>query len=145
MYTHILIPTDGSALAGKAVQHGSALASAIGARVSVLTVTTPFHVFTLDPDMGEDSPSEYRERIEKQVARTLSAAGEVMKAAGVAFDLLAAEHGHPYQAIIDTAKARGCDLVVMASHGRRGIAGLVIGSETVKVLTHSKVPVLVHR
>jgi nucleotide-binding universal stress UspA family protein len=75
----------------------------------------------------------------------LSAVAQAAHAAGVACDTVRVEHEHPYQAIIDTALSKGCDLIVMASHGRRGISALVLGSETVKGLTHCKIPVLVHR
>src|SRR5215469_12329357 len=134
MYTHILIPTDGSELAGKAVQHGVALAKRIGAKVTMLTV--------LPPDMSTTD----REMNEIRKARTLRILDAVaMQAAGVACETIQVEHDDPYQAIIDTAGSKGCDLIVMASHGRRGIAAIVLGSETVKVLTHCKIPVLVYR
>jgi nucleotide-binding universal stress UspA family protein len=145
MYRNILIPTDGSELAGKAVQHGIALAGRIGAKVTVLTVLPPFHVFTTDRQMLEDTPVEYHERMHEHAEKTLGAAAEVARAAGVESELIHVEHEHPYQAIIETAASRHCDLIAMASHGRRGVAALVIGSETVKVLTHSNIPVLVHR
>jgi nucleotide-binding universal stress UspA family protein len=145
MYKHLLLPTDGSELAGKAVQGGIALASEMGAKVTVLTVLPPFHVFTTDAQMIEDTPGQYKERIRKQAARTLGDASAAAKAAGVAIDTVQVEHEHPYQAIIDTAGSKGCDLIVMASHGRRGVAAIVPGSETVKVLTHSKIPALVYR
>ena len=77
--------------------------------------------------------------------KTLGAVADAARAAGVAYETVSVEHEHPHQAIIDTAKSKGCDLVVMASHGRHGISAVVLGSETVKVLTHSKIPVLVHR
>lgn len=145
MYTNILIPTDGSELAGKAVQHGIALAKAIKAKVTALTVSLPFHVFTFETEMVEDTPAEYKKSTKERTAKILGAAATTAKAAGVACETLHVEHEHPYQAIIETAKSKGCDLIVMASHGRRGISALVLGSETVKVLTHSKIPVLVHR
>lgn len=145
MYKHILIPTDGSSFAAKAVEHGVALAKAIGAKVTVLTVSRPFHMFTTDTQMIEDTPAQYKTRMQREAVATLGAAADAVKAAGVAFDAIQVEHEHPYQAIIDTAGAKGCDLIVMASHGRRGVAALLIGSETVKVLTHCAIPVLVHR
>src|SRR5271169_7106012 len=145
MYANILIPTDGSELAGKAVQHGIALAKRIGARVTVLTVLPPFHTFTTDTQMIEDTPAQYKARMQKHAEKTLGAVADAAQAAGVAREMVQFEHEHPYQAIIDTAESKGCDLIVMASHGRRGISALVLGSETVKVLTHSKIPVLVHR
>jgi nucleotide-binding universal stress UspA family protein len=143
MYTNILIPTDGSQLAGKAVQDGIALAKRIGARVTVLTVLPPFHTITTDPQMIEDTPAQYKARMQKHAEEILSAVA--MQAAGVACETIQVEHEHPYQAIIDTADSKGCDLIVMASHGRHGISAIVLGSETVKVLTHCKIPVLVHR
>ena len=145
MYAKILIPTDGSELAGKAVQHGIALAERIGAKVTVLTVLTPFHVFTTDTQMLEDTPAQYKVRMQAYAEKTLDAVAQAAQAAGVACEMVHVEHEHPYQAIIDTAESKGCDLIVMASHGRHGISAIVLGSETVKVLTHSKIPVLVHR
>jgi len=145
MYRSILIPTDGSELAGKAVVDGIALAKEIGAKVTILTVTRPFHVVTTDPGMLTDTPALYETHMAAYAAKTLGAATEAAKAAGVACEAIQVEGEHPYQAIIDTAASKGCDLIVMASHGRRGIAALLLGSETVKVLTHSKIPVLVHR
>ena len=145
MYTNILIPTDGSELAGKAVQHGIALAKRIGAKVTALTVLPPFHMFTTDTQMIEDTPAQYKVRMQEHAEKTLGAVARAAQAAGVACETVHVEHEHPYRAIIDTAESKGCDLIVMASHGRHGIAAIVLGSETVKVLTHSKIPVLVHR
>ena len=145
MYTNILIPTDGSELAGKAVQHGIALAKRIGAKTTVLTVLPPFHTFTTDAQMIEDTPAEYKARMQEHAGKTLGAAAHAAQAAGVACEIVHVEHEHPYQAIIDTAVSKGCDLIVMASHGRHGVSAIILGSETVKVLTHSKIPVLVHR
>ena len=138
MYTHILIPTDGSELAGKAVQHGVALAKRIGAKVSMLTVLPP-PMITADREVTEIRKASMQKHAEEIL-------GAVAKqAAGVACEMIQVEHEHPYQAIIDTADLKGCDLIVMASHGRRGISAIVLGSETVKVLTHCKIPVLVYR
>ena len=145
MYSNILIPTDGSELAEKAVHHGIALAKRIGARVTVLTVLLPFHIFTTDTQMLEDTRAQYNARMQELAETTLGAIAIAAKAAGVACEMIHVDHEHPYRAIIDTAELKGCDLIVMASHGRRGIAAIVLGSETVKVLTHSKIPVLVHR
>src|SRR5271169_1323346 len=145
MYTNILIPTDGSALAGMAVQHGIALAKKIGAKVTALTVLPPFRILTTNTQMIEDTPASYRADMQKHAEQTLGAVARAAQAAGVACELIHVEHEHPYQAIIDTARSKGCDLVVMASHGRRGVSAIILGSETVKVLTHSKIPVLVHR
>ena len=144
MYTNILIPTDGSELSGKAVDHGIALANRIGVKVTVLTVLPPFHTFTTDRQMLEDAPAQYA-RMQKHAENILGAVAHAAQAAGVACEMVQVEHGHPYQAIIDTAESKDCDLIVMASHGRHGISAIVLGSETVKVLTHSKIPVLVLR
>jgi nucleotide-binding universal stress UspA family protein len=145
MYANILIPTDGSALAEKAAQHGIALAKRIVAKTTALTVSPPFHVFTTDTQMLEDTPAQYQARMKQRAEKILGAVAHAAQAAGVACETVHVEHEHPYQAIIDTAVSKGCDLIVMASHGRRGISAIVLGSETVKVLTHSKIPVLVHR
>jgi len=145
MYTSILIPTDGSELAGKAVRHGIALAKEIGAKATVLTVSPPFHTLSTDTQMITDTPAQYKAHMQEHAKKTLGAVAQAAKTAGVACETVHVEHEHPYQAIIDTAKSKGCDLIVMASHGRRGVSAIVLGSETVKVLTHSKTPVLVHR
>jgi nucleotide-binding universal stress UspA family protein len=145
MYTNILIPTDGSELAGKAVQHGVALAKRIGANITALTVLPPFHVLTANTQMLEDTPASYKARMQQHAEKTLGAVARAAQVAGVPCEMVHVEHEHPYQAIIDTAETKKCDLIVMASHGRHGISAIVLGSETVKVLTHSKIPVLVHR
>ena len=144
MYTHILIPTDGSDLSRKAIRHGITLAKAVNAKVTAVTVSTPFHVVSVEPAMVTDTPQTYQKHMATVAAKYL---GEVVTAAaaGVSCETVHVEHEHPYQAIIDTANKRGCDLIVMASHGRRGVSAIVLGSETVKVLTHSTVPVLVCR
>jgi nucleotide-binding universal stress UspA family protein len=139
MYTHILIATDGSELAGKAVQHGSALAEQIGAKVTILTVLPPLALSTTDRELIEIRKASMQKRAEEIL-------GAVAKqVAGIACETIQVEHEDPYRAIIDTADSKGCDLIVMASHGRRGISAILLGSETVKVLTHCKIPVLVYR
>jgi nucleotide-binding universal stress UspA family protein len=145
MYKHILIPDDGSDLSAKAVQHGIALAKAINARVTGITVTMPFHIFAVAPGMVTDVPEEYTKRVAALALKYLEQIKGAAASAGVNCDVLHVEHAQPYQAIIDAAKGRGCDLIVMASHGRRGVSAIVLGSETVKVLTHSTIPVLVCR
>ena len=145
MYTHILMPTDGSELAGKAIRHGIALAKRIGAKVTALTVIPPFHTFTTDTQMIEDTPAQYKTRMQEHAEKILGVVVNAAHAAGVSCETVHIEHEHPYQAIIDIADLKGCDLIVMASHGRHGISAIVLGSETVKVLTHCKIPVLVHR
>ena len=145
MYRHLLIPTDGYPLSMEAITHGVELARETGAKVSVVTVTEPFHMFSFGVVQLEDTPRDYRREMEQRAARTLEEAANVANAAGVAHEEVHVEDDEPYRAIIRVAEERGCDLIVMASHGRRGVAALVLGSETVKVLTHSTTPVLVYR
>lgn len=145
MYRHILIPTDGSALAGKAVTHGMALAKKIGAQVTVLTVTLPFHALTTDTQMIEDTAPQYKARMASHAEKTLAAAVLQAKAAGAECEVIHTEFDRPYQVIIEVANTKSCDLIVMASHGRSGISAMLLGSETLKVLTHCTIPVLVHR
>jgi nucleotide-binding universal stress UspA family protein len=145
MHTSILIPTDGSELASKAVQHGIALAKQISAKVTVLTVLPPFHTLTTDARMIEDTPAQYKARTHKQAEKTLNAAVSCAKSEGVVCETIQVEHEQPYRAIIDTATSKSCDLIVMASHGRHGVSAIILGSETLKVLTHCKIPVLVYR
>jgi nucleotide-binding universal stress UspA family protein len=95
--------------------------------------------------MIEDTPAQYKTRMQKRAEKILGAVIHAAQAVGVACEGVHVEHEHPYQAIIDTTVSKGCDLIVMASHGRHGISAIVLGSETVKVLTHSKIPVLVYR
>jgi len=140
MYTHILIPTDGSELAGKGVQHGVALAKLIGAKITILTVLPP-DMITADREVDEIRKASKQKHAEE----VLGTVATQTQTAGVACETIQVEHEHPYQAIINTADSKGCDLIVMASHGRRGISAIVLGSETVKVLTHCKIPVLVYR
>jgi nucleotide-binding universal stress UspA family protein len=145
MHKHILIPTDGSDLSKDAVQYGVALAKAVNAKVTGITVSTPFHVLAVDPDMLTDTSESYKKRIATIATKYLEQIKESAAEVGVSCDTVHVEHEHPFQAIIDGAKTNGCDLIVMASHGRRGISAIVLGSETVKVLTHSTIPVLVCR
>ncbi|MGO9804652.1 MAG: universal stress protein [Steroidobacteraceae bacterium] len=145
MYSNILIPTDGSELADTAVEHGIALAKRVGARATLLTVVPPFHVFTANTQMLEDTPDQYKARMQEHTEKVFATGARAARAAGVGYESIVVDHEHPYLAIIDTADSKSCDLIVMASHGRHGVAAIVLGSETVKVLTHSKIPVLVYR
>jgi nucleotide-binding universal stress UspA family protein len=145
MYTHILIPTDGSQLSEMALREGMRLAKSIGASATVLTVSPPFHTATIDPVMLTDTPEQWKKDCRAAAERYLGVAREAAATAGVACEYLHVVNDHPYEAIIETASKAGCDLIFMASHGRRGVAAIVLGSETTKVLTHSKMPVLVCR
>ncbi|TXL71607.1 universal stress protein [Vineibacter terrae] len=145
MYRHILVPIDGSPLSASAVGKAAALAKALGARMTVMTVTEPFHVLAVDPVIVTATPAEYERLTAEHAGRYLSAAEAEVAAAGVRCATLHVKDEHTYQAIIDTAAKEGCDLIAMSSHGRHGLAALLVGSETIKVLTHSKIPVLVYR
>jgi nucleotide-binding universal stress UspA family protein len=145
MFRHILIPTDGSELAERAVSRGVALAKEQGAKITALIVSRPFHVMTLEPGMLADTPLAYGKHVAERTGKYLDVVSAAAKAAGVTCHALSLEHEHPYKAIIETAKNRECDLIVMASHGRSGASAVLLGSQTVKVLTHSNVPVLVYR
>ena len=147
MYQHILIPTDGSALSGHAVTQGIALAKVIGARVSGLFVApapTPLVFEGLVP-VDYMQPEEHAALSARAAARALGVIEKAAQQAGVACECLTISGEYPAQAILEIAVRRKCDLIVMASHGRRGLAGVLLGSETQKVLTHAKVPVLVCR
>lgn len=145
MYKHILIPSDGSDLAEKAVINGIQFAKEIGAKATGVTVTEPFHLLTVAPGQLEYTRAEYSKHCQAHAAKVLKTVSAAATGAGVSCATVHVEHEHRYQGIIDTAAANGCDLIIMASHGRRGTTAIVLGSETVKVLTHSKIPVLVHR
>lgn len=149
MYHNILIPTDGSELSEKAVRQGVELAKAFGAKITFVTVWEQFHTMASEPQMVVDMPEEYKKYVHDYLtadAHTrLSAAKSVADQASVSCETVDVEHDQVYQGILDAAAACGCDLIVMASHGRSGLTGIVLGSETLKVLTHSKLPVLVYR
>jgi len=148
MYKNILLSTDGSELARKGVEHGIALAKALSAKVAIITVTEPLPV-----DYGSGHASGWipsQEEFESFDAAAKERAGKVLDEAramaeqiGISADLLHVPNAHPATAIIDTAKSRGCDLIVMASHGRRGLRKLLLGSQTSEVLVDGSVPVLV--
>jgi nucleotide-binding universal stress UspA family protein len=146
MYRHILIPTDGSELAEHAVTNGLSLAKSVGAKVSVIIVEEPFNWLNVSETKAKQAFEElakHAEQIKKHAARVLNRVANAAKQAGVSCDAIQVEDEQPYKAIIATAADRGCDLIVMASHGRSGLSAVVLGSVTNKVLTHTKIPVLV--
>ena len=143
MFKHILIPTDGSELSEAAVQNGIQLARSLNAKVTGLHVVLPFHVFTTRTEMLEDTKGQYERESKIQAEQFLNFIKKTAQKAEVRCETEYATSDHPYETIIKTAENRGCDLVVMASHGRRVVQGVLIGSETQKVLTHTKTPVLV--
>jgi nucleotide-binding universal stress UspA family protein len=140
MYRHILIPTDGSELAEHGVAHGLALAKSIGAKVSVIFVVEPFSEMS---GRFIEAVASYAELRKEQATSALNRAASMAKEAGVSCETIQAENAQPHQAIIAAAEDKGCDLIVMSSHGRSGLSMLLIGSVTNKVLTHANTPILV--
>jgi len=145
MFKHILVPTDGSKLSEKAIKHAVQLAKPGKSKVTVLHVMPKFHTFTYQADMLEMTAQEYESASSERADQYIHTAERIAGAAGVDCDGVKAVSDQPFQEIIKTAKKKSCDLILMASHGRRGIEGFLLGSETQKVLTHSRVPVLVYR
>ena len=148
MYKHILTVYDGSVLSDKALSESTALAKGEGSKITLIYVVTPHHLLL---GGGRAIPGlkrleqEYAAEIEQEAKQMLDTARQRASSAGIACDILI-EHGtDPYECIVDAARREKCDLIVMASHGRRGIESLVVGSQTIKVLTHSSIPVLVVR
>jgi len=144
MFNHLLVPTDGSPFAAAAAAKAVELAKEVGARVTGLTVKSRFHAFTLRPEQLEDTRSDRWDE-DLHARDHLAVLERAAKAAGVPFEGVAVTSDRPWEAIVETARARGCDLVAMASHGRTGLASLILGSQTQRVLAHSPVPVLVYR
>jgi nucleotide-binding universal stress UspA family protein len=148
MFKHILVPTDGSELSRMAANQAVELAKVIGARVTLLHALPEIPPTFFGGEgtlIDQTSPEEITSEAKARASNYLGDLEAIAKAAGVACEKVVSTPGAPYEAIIEAATARGCDLILMASHGRRGIKGLVLGSETQKVLTHSKIPVLVYR
>ena len=148
MYANILLSTDGSDVAKRGVTHGIALAKALNAKVTVVTVTEPLPI---DYGSGHASgwvPSQEEfDRFDlankEHAGRLLDEARAMAEQTGISAELLHVPNAHPATAIIETAKSKGCDLIVMASHGRRGLRKLLLGSQTSEVLVNGSVPVLV--
>ena len=145
MFKHVLIPTDGSPLSEGATLKSIQFAQALGAKVTALHISPPFQVFTYHADMLEDTRIAYEQHCRQQAERYLGIVAKAAAEAGIACETVQNVSDDVYQCIIDVAKERGCDAIAMASHGRRGVAGVLLGSETQHVLTHSKIPVLVWR
>ena len=146
MYNHILLPTDGSEFSARVVQEGVRFAKSINAQVTALHVTGLFFPSGM-PSHADvvEKVREHEQRAAESARRALSAVEEVARSARVACNGVHRSNDGPWEEIIKVAKERGCDLVFMASHGRRGVSALLLGSETNKVLTHSTIPVLVCR
>lgn len=145
MFKQILLPTDGSELSTRAVLAGVSFAKETGAQVVAMTALPDFHTVTLDADMIESTEDEYLAASEARGNRHLAVVSDAAREAGVPCTTTLVRSDHPHEAILQAARQHGCDLIIMASHGRRGIGGLLLGSETQKVLVHSAIPVLVYR
>ncbi len=147
MFKHILVPTDGSPLSSDTVKRAIAFAKETGAKVTFFFAKPDYPVAfygegaLIDPT----TPDKFAEMAEQQAREILAAHESAAKAEGVVSASLSSVSDIPYEAIIAAAETAGADLIFMASHGRRGFSGLLLGSETQKVLTHSKIPVLVYR
>lgn len=142
MFKHILIPIDGSLLSASALASGLRFAHSSGARVTVLAVTEPFAVLSAEARKIGMSQAAYEREVREEAARHLAEAGRKAAELGVACETVEVENEHPYRGIIETATERGCDLITMASHA---ITAPVIASQTLSVLAHSDIPVLVYR
>lgn len=148
MYKNILIATDGSELAGRALAHGLALAHKIEVPVTLVTVTPQWSAFDMAHEVREgnrDPMHRFEEMAAASAKVILDAAAQKAKIAGVACELVHLPDRHPAEGIIETAEKKGCDLIVMASHGRRAVGRLLLGSQASEVLAHSKIPALIVR
>ncbi len=144
MYQRILVPTDGSDISKKAVDTAIRLAKTLGARVFTVSVKEPFPYSAIS-EMQPTPPQEFLDAQERIAAARVKEVQDACSAAGLACEAHTLEALHPWEAVIEHAERERCDLIVMASHGRRGVTALLLGSETQKVLTHTKIAVLVVR
>jgi len=145
MFKHILLPTDGSPLSDVAVENGIDFAKTIQARITGLCVVPKEYPSYYDGEIPGAFKDEAAAECKANAKLHLSALEKAAQGVGVACDIVMEVSDQPYEAIIRVAREKDCDLIMMASHGRRGVGALLIGSETQKVLTHSKIPVLVYR
>lgn len=147
MFKHILVPTDGSDLSRQTAERAISFAREAGAKVTVFFAKPEYPVayFGEGALIDPTTPEAFAELAEQQAHKYLSEIASLCDKAGVPCTTLAETNDIPYEAIIDAANQQGCDLIFMASHGRKGLGGFLLGSETNKVLTHSKIPVLVYR
>lgn len=147
MFRHVLVPTDGSELSQEAAKKAVSFAKEAGAQITAVYAKPEYPVTyygegtLIDPT----TPEKFTELAELQAEQNLSFIEKLCLESSVKFQKLSLTNDIPYEAIIEAAAQSGCDLIFMASHGRRGFSGLLLGSETNKVLTHSKIPVLVFR
>jgi nucleotide-binding universal stress UspA family protein len=147
MFKRILLPNDGSPVSQKAVKQGVAFAKSIGAKVIGFFAAEDYRalIYTEYVPPSLLSEEEFQAQAKKSAEKRLAYIEKTAKAAGVPYEGVYLISVTPWEAIIEGAKKKKCDLIYMGSHGRSGVAGLLLGSQTTKVLTHSKVPVLVYR
>jgi nucleotide-binding universal stress UspA family protein len=148
MYKHILVATDGSKLSNKAIKAAAGLARSLGARLTGVYVNPEFVAPMYSEASGyvpRISPKRFRELAAKDSQKALSMVETEAQTQGVECSTLSVSNNQPYLGILRAANSKKCDLIVMASHGRRGLSAMVLGSETNKLLTHSAIPVLVCR
>lgn len=147
MFKHILVPTDGSVLSLRAAKHAVRLAQIHGARITAFYAAPEYHAKIAGDYVPANfvPPAVFEKQMQKTADKYLGQVKKLASVAQVACAGVYASNDSPYRAIIKAAKAGKCDLIFMASHGRRGIAGILLGSETTKVLTHCTTPVLVYR
>jgi len=145
MYRCILLPTDGTEFCERAIRHGIALAKLVQAKVVGVTMTHPLHSALPRSLIPKNLAGIIHAETIKAADEKLAVVERLAREAGVQVETLRLSNDHPWEAIVQAAKDKRCDLIVMASHGRRGVSAVVLGSETHKVLTHSTVPVLVVR
>jgi nucleotide-binding universal stress UspA family protein len=148
MYKHLLVATDGSKLSNKAIKTAAQLARGLGARLTGVYINPEFVAPMYSEGSGyvpQMSPKRFREFYEREARNALSVLETEAKKAGVECSTMSVSNNHPYLGILRAAKSKKCDLIVMASHGRRGLSAMLLGSETNKLLTHSSIPVLVCR
>ncbi len=145
MFKHLLVPTDGSPLSTKAVRAAIEFAKAVGGRITALSVAEPYPYSALAEAAYLPDQTRYEKEMQDHAQRFVKEVDEMASAAGVPCETRVGLSFSPYEEIVNTAKERGCDAIFMASHGRRGLEGLLLGSETLKVLAHGRIPVLVCR
>ena len=145
MFKHILLPTDGSKLSEAAVEKGMHFAKGIQAKITGLFVVPKEYPSYYEAEIPGSFKDQAEAECKAMAKRHLSSLNKAAQEAGVACEVVMEASDQPYEAIVSMAEQKGCDLIMMASHGRRGVGALLLGSETQKVLTHSKIPVLVYR
>ena len=147
MYKHILVPTDGSNLSARAIREAVAFAKSTGARITGFYAAPNYSIQVYGDFVPSDfiTPQEFAKQTRRTAEQHLGAIQKAAEAAGVRCKTVQVLSDTPWKAIVKGAHDNKCDVIFMASHGRRGLAGLLLGSETTKVLTHTKIPVLVHR